>query len=92
MHPAWSHAIQGSSDTEEWGEGVALIQILLLIYEMKRMSLPSLSVAHEDFTMDFTFKLFLQNLGKKRVNEPVIMLTNKFSILFLRELCSFCYG
>lgn len=56
------------------------------------MSLPSLSVAHEDFTMDFTFKLFLQNLGKKRVNEPVIMLTNKFSILFLRELCSFCYG
>lgn len=55
-------------------------------------SLPSQSAAHEDFTMDFTVGLCLQESVEEGENEPILMLTNIFAILFLRQLCSFCCG
>lgn len=55
-------------------------------------SFPSQNAAHVDFTTDFTVRLCLQEWEEKRGggDELILTLTDIFSILSLRELCSFC--
>lgn len=54
-------------------------------------SLPSQNAAREDFTTDFTVRLCLQEWGEVG-DELIIMPTNIFCVLFLRDLCSFSCG